>query len=76
MCCGCHDEQITKHALAKRVVDARNPGRKLTMADQTLDLDAEYSRYEVNEDMSGFNLKQTFVSTPASMLPCSVAAVA
>lgn len=53
MCYGYRDEQITKHALAKRVVDARNPGRKLTMADQTLDLDAECSRYEVSEGMSG-----------------------
>lgn len=40
-------EKVGKHALAGRVVDARNPGRKLTKADQTMDLDAEYSRYEV-----------------------------
>lgn len=38
---------MAKHALAGRVVDARNPGRKLTRADQTMNLDAEYSRYEV-----------------------------
>ncbi|CAM9828633.1 unnamed protein product, partial [Hapterophycus canaliculatus] len=41
-----HNKQVAKHALAGRVVDARNPGRKLTRADQTMDLDAEYSRYE------------------------------
>lgn len=42
-----HEIKVAKHALAGRVVDARNPGRKMTREDQTMDLDAEYSRYEV-----------------------------
>lgn len=36
-------------------MDARNPGRKLTRADQTMDLAAEYSRYEVLEVRGGGN---------------------
>lgn len=41
------ERQITKHALAGKVVDARNPGRKISRADHTVSLDDEYSRYEV-----------------------------
>lgn len=63
-------KQVGKHALAGRVVDARNPGRKLTKADQTMDLDAEYSRYEVRREPTAlfyfprafFGRKHTFRS--------------
>lgn len=41
--------QVTKHALAGRVVDARNPGRNFTKAEQTVHLMTEDYADEVRE---------------------------
>lgn len=57
-----YPQQVGKHALAGRVVDARNPGRKLTRADQTMNLDAEYSRYEVSAATENYNSVYTIDS--------------